>query len=181
MKNSIFGGVFILILLLFTTGCSTLQVEHDYDDNYRFDSVKTFRVVHNVKPGENTLLNERITQALINTLQEKGYIPTTAKDADLVFVYHYGAKDKVDIQTDYQLIGYRRYGFGGPMIATTSTYEYTEGTIIVDAFDPKTDRIVFRSVGKLEVEYKKTPQEKRAYVQQIITKVMESFPKKEIK
>ncbi len=167
-----------VIVSLFFIACSTLEVHNDYDENYQFSTAKTFSIVHNIKEGENTLLNDRITAALKNVLLSKGYTQVSRDNADLIFVYHYGAKDKVDIQTDYQMVGIRRYGFGGTMVATTTAYEYTEGTIVIDALDTKTNKIVWRSVGTLEVKYKKTPQERKEYVQKIISEVMKDFPNK---
>jgi len=168
--------LFTLLLAFLFVGCSTLEVEHDYDENYNFTKVHTFRIMHNVKEGENTLLNERITTALRDVLEKKGY-QKVEHNADLIFVYHYGVKDKVDLQTDYQMIGFPRRGFGGgAMIATTTTYEYKEGTIIIDAYDTQTKKIVWRAVGVLEVQHQETPQERRAYVYKIISGVMKDFP-----
>ena len=165
-----------IVVALFMAACSTLEVRTDYDDSYAFSKIKTYAVLHHQKEGENTLLNDRITDAINTVMQTKGYKKQSPHNPDVLVVYHYNAKDKVDIQTDYQMVGIRRYGFGGTMIATTSAYEYTEGMIIIDILDTQTDKIVFRSIGTLEVEHKKTPQERKAYVQKIITKVMESFP-----
>jgi len=186
LQHTVTKGIFMkyilsLFISLFFIACSTLEVHYDYDENYQFSTVKTFSIVHNVKEGENTLLNDRITDALKNVLLSKGYTQVSRDNADLIFVYHYGAKDKVDIQTDYQMVGIRRRGFGGTMIATTTAYEYTEGTIIIDALDTKTNKIVWRSVGTLEVEEKKTPQERKEYVQKIISEVMKDFPSHSIK
>ena len=162
-------------LFLFFSACSTLEVQSDYDDSYDFSKIKTYRVVHYVKKGENTLVNDRITNAIKEVLNAKGY-KDVEKNEDIIFVYHYAAKEKVDVRTDYQMIGFGRYAYGGTMVATTSAYEYTEGTIIIDALDPQSEKILFRAVGTLEVEYKKTPQEKRAYVLKIIQKLLKDFP-----
>ena len=168
--------IFSIIFAFIFIGCSTLEVQNDYDDKYNFSTVKSFVVKHNVKEGENTLLNDRITNSLEKVLIAKGYQKT--QNAELIFVYHYNIKDKVDIRTDYQMVGIRRYGYGGAMVATTNSYDYKEGTIIIDALDNKTKKIVWRSVGVLEVEQQKTPKERQEYVYKIISKVMEKFPKK---
>ena len=176
VENRMIKYIFSVVFLFVFVGCSTLEVENDYDDKYNFSKVTTFIVKHNAKEGENTLLNDRITDALESVISSKGY--NKKNIADLIFVYHYNIKDKVDIRTDYQMVGIRRYGYGGGMVATTNSYEYKEGTIIVDALDSKTNKIVYRSVGVLEVEQKDTPQERKKYVNEIITKLMEKFPKK---
>ena len=168
-------NLLIALSVVFFAACSTLRVSTDYDENYPFSKIKTYTIKHYEKPGENTLVNDRITAAIRKVLQEKGY-KEAQNNADIIFIYHYAAKDKVDIHTDYQMIGIRRYGFGGTMIATTSTYEYTQGTIIIDALDLKTHKIVWRSTGTLELEQKETPSERKKYVYKIIAKLMEKFP-----
>jgi hypothetical protein len=168
--------IFSLVLMVFVMGCSTLKVYDDYDESFDFSKVKTYTIKHNVKPGENTLLNERITLALESVFNKKGYKKVDNSQEDLMFVYHYNVKDKVDIRTDYQMVGVRRYRFGGTMMSTTTTYEYKEGTIIVDAFDKKSARIVWRSIGVLEVQEKDTPQERKEYVFKIINELMKKFP-----
>ena len=167
-----FLGFFLSLFLL---GCSTLNVNVDYDEAFDFSAVKSFRVVHNVREGESTLVNDRITAAIEANLKQKGYVKAQ-NGADLVFVYHYNAKDKTDIRTDYQMVGYGAFRYGGAMVAHTSSYDYTEGTIIIDAFNPKTKKIVWRSVGTLELQEKKTPQEKREYVNKIITEMLAAYP-----
>ncbi len=169
--------VLTFLLSLFMAGCSTLEVNVDYDEGFNFAAVESFKVVHNIREGENTLVNDRITAAIESELKKKGYVKAT-NDADLVFVYHYNAKDKVDIRTDYQMVGYGGFGYGGAMITRTSAYNYTEGTIIIDALNPKTKKIVWRSVGTLEVQEKETPQEKREYVNKIIKEMLEKYPQK---
>jgi len=171
--------IFTLFLSFFMVGCSTLEVNVDYDEGFDFAKVKSFKVMHNVQEGESTLVNDRITKAIESELEQKGYVKAT-KDVDLVFVYHYNAKDKVDIRTDYQMVGYGSFGYGGAMVARTNTYNYTEGTIIIDALNPKTKKIVWRSVGTLELQEKETPQEKREYVNKIIKEMLEKYPKKSL-
>lgn len=160
---------------LFLVGCSVVDVNVDYDEQYGFENVTTFKVVHNAKEGESTLVNDRITAAIEHTLVAKGY-NQAKNDVDLVFVYHYSAKDKVDIRTDYQMVGYGGFGYGGAMVATTNSYNYTEGTVIIDAYNPKTKKIVWRSVGVLELQEKKTPREKTEYINKIIEKMMQEYP-----
>jgi hypothetical protein len=167
---------FFILLSFLMVACSTLEVHTDYDEGYDFTKINSFAVLHNKKEGESTLVNDRITYAIEHLLQTKGYQLTSLKNADILVVYHYNTKDKMEIQTDYQMIGIRPYGFGGGMIATTSTYEYTEGIIIIDFLDTKTKKIIYRSVGRLELQEQETPQERKAYVLKIIQEVLKEFP-----
>ncbi|WP_373003219.1 DUF4136 domain-containing protein [Sulfurimonas sp.] len=178
IKHSLVNRISILLsaLALFT-GCSTLQVSTDYDDTFDFSKQKSFVIKHENKAGEDTLSNDRIIDSLEVDLQAKGYKKVSQKEADLIFVFHVNVEKKSDIQTDYQMMGYGMYRYGGAMIATTSTYNYDEGTLVIDALNPKNEKIVWRATGVAELKEQKTPQKRKEYINSIITKMMSSFPK----
>ena len=163
-------------LLLFFSACSTLSTNVDYDTQYNFENVHTFAIVHKVKEGENSLTSERIMKAIANTLKEKGLKEVDAKSADLVFLYHTHVQNKTDIYTDYQMVGYGRYG--GMVISTPRSYNYDEGRLIIDAYNPITNRTIYRAVAVDELPEKKTPQEREVYINKVIAKTLKNFPPK---
>jgi hypothetical protein len=168
--------IFIALLSLFITACSTLTTSVDYDTNYNFATIRTFAVVHKAKEGENGLTNERIENAIKKVLKAKGLQESSPQDADLVFLYHTNVQNKTDIYTDYQMVGYGRYG--GMVVSTPRTYNYDEGRLIIDAYDPKTNKTLYRAVAIDELPQKKTPQERKEYINEVITKTLENFPPK---
>jgi len=148
------------ITLLFT-GCSTLKVDVDYDENFDFSKHKTFFVKHKNLKGENTLTNDRIISAIEKNLQLKNYKKTSEDIADLIFVFHISVKDKTQIQPNYQ-VGIGRYGrYGGTMISTTSSYDYKEGTLIIDALNPKDKKTLWRGTGITELNKNSTTRRKK--------------------
>jgi len=168
--------LFLLLSALLITACSTLSTSVDYDPHYNFKTIHTFAVVHKTKQGENTLISERIKNAMVRTLKAKGLKETDPKSADLIFLYHVNVQNKTDIYTDYQMVGYGRYG--GMVISTPRTYNYDEGKLIIDAYNPRTNKTVYRAVAVDEVHQKDTPQEREHYIQEVIEKTLQSFPPK---
>lgn len=177
VKNSM-KWIYAVFLTIFLVGCSTVDVNVDYDQQFKFLEVNNFAVEHETKKGESNLVNDRITAANTQQITQKGY--KNDSPAGLIFNYYYKAQDKTDFQTSYGLGGgFGRIGWGGGMmVSTTDTYEYTEGTLIIDALDVKTKKIVWRGVGVLELQQQKTPQEKTKYVNSIVAKILEKFPSK---
>ena len=169
--------IILLTSLLLFIGCSTLNVSVDYDDSFNFNKQKSFVVKHKSKDGEDTLTNDRIISSLEADLELKNYKKVSLEEADLIFVFHLNIENKSDIQTTYQMMGFGRYRYGGATISTTNTYNYTEGTLIVDALNPKNKKIVWRATATAELKEKKTPKERTQYVNKIIKKLMSSFPK----
>ena len=168
--------ILVIFVALFFSACSTLSTSVDYDTHYNFKTIQTFAIVHKAKKGENTLTNERIESAIKNTLKAKGLKETNAQNADLVFLYHTNVQNKTDIYTDYQMVGYGRYG--GMVVSTPRTYNYDEGKLIIDAYNPKTNKTVYRAVAVDELPEKETPQEREEYINEVITKTLENFPPK---
>ena len=166
------------ITLLIMTGCSSLKVNVDYDPEFNFNKQTNFAIVHHNKEGEDTLFNDRFIKALEEDLSSKTYVKADKDSADLVFVFHTNVENKTDIDTDYTMVGYGRYGYGGQMVATTRTYKYTKGTLIIDALNPKDNKIVWRSIATDILKSHDNPQERIAYIQEVVKKTMKDFPSK---
>jgi len=180
---------FLTFVVLFITACSTMEVDVDYDTEYNFANKTRYAIAYPKRAGENTLVNDRVAESLESVLSKKNYHKVTKEEADLIFVFHVNVQNKSDVRTDYEMIGYGGYGFGrgfgfygrpygSAVVATPSVYSYTEGKLIIDALNPKTNKIVWRGVATDELNKKnKTPDERKAYITKVVTKLMENFPR----
>ena len=166
----------LLIAALFFGACSTLVVEHDYDPSYDFSEVRSFAVVHKQKENEDGLTVRRIEDAMVRTLRSKGLRQSDAANADIVFLFHLGVTNKTEIYTDYQMVGYGRYG--GMVVATPRSYNYDEGKLIIDAYDPKSNQTVYRVVLKDEIKERRTPKQRQEAIEEAIEKALSTFPPK---
>ena len=167
-----------MISLWIFAGCSSLKVNVDYDPDFDFKTPKSFAIAHYNKEGEDTLFNDRLIKALESDLQSKGYTKKVKEEADLIATFHTNVENKTSIDTDYQMIGYGRYGYGGGMVATTRTYNYTKGTLIIDLLNPKNEKIVWRGIATDILKEHKTPQERTAYINMVVKETMANFPRK---
>lgn len=167
-----------LISILIIAGCSSLKVSVDYDPEFNFLDQKSFAIVHHNREGEDTLFNDRFINALENNLKVKGYTQVDKSLANLIFVFHVNVESKVDIDTDYRMVGYGRYGYGGRMVSTTRTYKYTKGTLIVDALNPIDNKIVWRGITTDILKSYDTPEERTSYIQKVLKETMKDFPSK---
>lgn len=180
----------IVIALLFSA-CSTLKVETDYDTSHDFTKNSTYAVVYNVKEGDNTLIKDRIKESIRTNIAVKGYKEVDKESAELIFVFHAHVTQMSDIRTDYQTIGYggfgygggwayggyRGYGGGGMVVPHTTTYRWEEAKLIVDAYNPKTKKIVWRGIVKDEISGSSyTPQETTKYINKVVSEVLKDFP-----
>lgn len=172
--------ILIVLSVLILLGCSSLKVNVDYDPEFNFLDQKSFAIVHHNREGEDTLFNDRFINALENELKEKAYIQADKSLADLIFVFHVNVESKVDIDTDYTMVGYGRYGYAGRMVSTTRTYKYTKGTLIIDALNPKDNKIVWRGIITDILKSYANPEERTAYIQKVVKEGMKDFPSRGI-
>ena len=169
-----------IFMTLVFVGCSSLKVATDYDPNIDLSAPKKFAIVHKYLEGENTLTTDRITAALKNALESKGYIASSKENADLYFLFHTGVTSKTRIDTDYQYVNMYpySYGYGYHAVAVPRTREYTynEAKLIVDAVLPGKNKIVWRGTAVDYLKEYNTPQEKSRYINKVLKSLMKRFP-----
>ena len=179
----------LLALTLLFSACSTLKIDTDFDSKYDFSAQKTYAVVHENKESDNSLINDRIKNAIEKNIESKNYKKVSKKEADLIFVFHVNVMNMSDVRKDYRRVGYPNYGYGGAwggygygagtmIIATPSVYKWKEGKLIIDALNPKTKKIVWRGIVKDELSNStSSSEEKTKYLNTVVYKLLKSFPK----
>ena len=157
-------------------GASAQDVKVDFDKAYDFSKIKTFALKLGTAWG-NPLSEKRVVAEFEQALTEKGW--TKAADAgaaDAYVVLHGATQVKKDINTFYSGMGgwgYRGWG-GGMGTATTTTSEYTVGTLVVDIFDTKTKGLVFRGTASDELSDK--PEKNQKKLEKASDKMFKDFP-----
>lgn len=157
-------------LVLVVLGCATFEVKTDFDRTVDFDRYKTFRWLE--PTTKTTSLNDRrIRKEVEKAMAERGYTFSESEEADLVLTHHAGLQDKVDISTDYSYWNRPWYGGGG----TVDTYQYTEGTLIIDMIDSRRDQLVWRGWATGDVEEGQDPER---LIKEVVAMIMKKFPPK---
>ncbi len=178
-----------LIIALVFTSCSTITVNTDYDTLYDFTDNTSFAIASNIKNTNNTLTHARVEAAIKENISRKGYKEVDKKGADLVFVFHVQVTQMSDIRTDYETIGFSGYGYGGGwgyrgfrggtmVVPRSTTYRWKEGQLIIDAYNPKTKKIVWSGIVKDKISNgSTTPAQNVKYINEVVQKVLKTFPK----
>jgi Domain of unknown function (DUF4136) len=120
------------------------HVKTDYDHNANFGQYKTYswEKVHTKDP----LLVDRIKSAVNSALAAKGWTEVPSGGDVEVFAIE-TTQNQQTLDTFYNGFGAgRRWGFrGGFGDATTTVETYAVGTLVVDLFDAKTEKLIWRS------------------------------------
>jgi len=185
--------LWVLLILMFLGIYSLFTTPTREDGKLDFSQFKTFQWVpskakdesgESARQAQQTsgLIEERIKNAVISELTKKGMQSVTS-DPDVYVVYHIGTQDKVDI-TDYGYsYGYGRYGgvYGGPYGAGgggISTYNYTEGTLIIDMFDASNKQLAWRGSGTGVIDENPSPEKLTQNINTAVAAILSQYPPK---
>jgi len=136
------------MMFLFAGNSSAQQVKTDYDRNANFGQYKTYSW-EQVKT-KDPLLVDRIKSAANAALAAKGWTQVDS-GGDVSIIAIEMTQNQQTLNTFYDGFGggwgWRRFGGGGFGEATTTTETYKVGTLVVDLFDTKTKKLIWRGVS----------------------------------
>jgi hypothetical protein len=148
------------------------DVERDYDKKANFSQYKTYE--WGKVQTTNPLWQQRIMDAVDKGLPAKG-LQRVQSGGDVVLTAVGATHNEQEYQTFYTGLGPRWHWRGfGPDEATTTVYTYKVGTLVLDMYDAKTDRLVWRSTASDTLSDKPEKNEKK--LEKSIEKMFEKFP-----
>ena len=170
MKSTL---VLLIVLGAIAMPTYAQKVTIDYAHDFDFKAVKTFQYVETTDSNaKDPLMDGRIKDAIIQQLTGAG-LQEVDSDPGIFVTYHLTSKDNTVFNTTgYGYggfgLGWGRWGgMGGSAVTTTSTY--TEGTLIVDAYEASDKKMVWRGTGTVTVKSK--PEKRAAQIDKIVTKL----------
>ncbi|MFA5233664.1 MAG: DUF4136 domain-containing protein [Sulfurimonas sp.] len=184
-----------LATAIFISGCSTLEVQVDYDEKHNFSALSSFAVVYKNKEDGRDFDRDRISRLVSAYMKDKGYENVEKSAADFYVTMHLNVEQKSQIETNYETIGlrpspYTYLGFERPyplrpagMLAmepdvrvTTRTNEYEEGRLVLEILDVKENRVVWQGIARDRLSNDYTQQEKSEYLNKVIAELFKDFP-----
>ncbi len=152
-----------LTLSLSVWACTSFNVKTDHDPTADFSAFKTFAFggLADINKGgiyDNSLMQKRIESAVARELTAKGLRQVSAEEPqDLLVHYWVNVQDKQRLESGGTSVGVARgprggYGWGAGYGGGVTTYEYKEGTLILDLIEPAKKQLVWRAtiVGTLQ-------------------------------
>ncbi len=152
------------LVLFAITAAFGMSVKSDYQKTYDFSHLHTFAFktdrASNDPLNTNTIEAGRIQSALAAQLEANGFTQSS-QNPDFIVAFYATTKEKTSVQSTgigggfgygrgfgwgYGIPGGGRWRWGyGPDIWTTN---YTQGCVMADIVDPKTNELVWRGVVK---------------------------------
>jgi hypothetical protein len=169
---------FVGAALLLAGGAYAVEINSDFDKDANFGAIQTFAVKMGTGWG-NPISEKRVVEEVGKAIAGKGWKPAEESAADALVVLHGATQEKQTLTTFYDgWGGYGWHGWGGMSMgsATTTSYEYTEGTLVVDVFDAKSKQLMWR--GSATDQIKNTAEKREKQLAKAVTKLFYGFPPK---
>jgi Domain of unknown function (DUF4136) len=166
--------------ILALAACSAVTVTTDFDPSATFDKYHTYELKESKEGQQLSPSSEKaFRDALRNNLAAQG-IREVTDNADLYVLRYVSTKEKTVVYQTYDFgydygYGFGRYGaWPGVPRNYTDVSQYTEGTLIIDFVDAKTQKLVFRGIGKGVLS---DPQTNAKHISEAVQKIIRAFPK----
>jgi hypothetical protein len=159
----------LLVLLAIATFAFSREVRVDYDHRADFSQYKTYSWAKVETP--NSLWDDRVKEAIDKALQAKGWTPVPG-GGDVSIVAVGTTNEKRTLHTFYD--GFDGWLWGGFGDATTYEDTYQVGTLIVDMFDSRTKKLIWR--GSATDVLSSKPDKNVKDLEKSVDKMFERFP-----
>ena len=148
------------------------DVQTDYDKKADFSQYHSYQWMK--VQTSNPLWEQRIKDAVDKDLQAKGWQKVDS-GADVALTAVGSTRDQQEYQTFYDDFGpWRWRGFGDE--ATTTVENYRIGMLVLDMYDTRDHRLIWRGTATDTLSDKPSKNEKK--LDKVVDKMFEKFPPK---
>ncbi len=121
------------------------EVSTDFDPSTNFAMFRTYYWAKSDAIPGNDIQNQRIMNAVDGWLMQKGWTKAPKGTADVAIAAHVSTNTKKTLETFYG--GWGGWGWGGWGPSTAEVRTYLEGTLIIDMFNAKTQKLIWRGTA----------------------------------
>jgi hypothetical protein len=169
MKLQIRFLLSIAVLLALTSVAFSREIKVDYDHHANFSQYKTYS--WGKVETQNPLWDDRIKEAVDQELAKKGWTEV-ASGGDVTVMAIGTTRDQPTLQTFYD--GFPGWRWGGFGEATTWVEHYEVGTLIIDMFDSRDKKLIWR--GSASDTLPDKPDKAMKDLQKSVDKMFDHFP-----
>ena len=176
MKMITMMSMLVMLLGLMAVTAAAQSVQTDYDHSFRFSDLKTFSFADQRRAAtdplaSDTLNDGRIRNGLESQLKANGFKMETEK-ADFMIAYYVSTKNKLNVQD---------FGYGPPRwfgSRDIRVNQYSEGTLMVDFIDAKSNQVIWRGRASGTLEMKGVDKKICKSVEKLIKQYLKDTQKK---
>lgn len=173
------------VIIASLAGCASVKVNQDYEPGTDFSAYRAFDWKSAAQPRtgdirvDNPLLDSRIRKAVESTLEAKGFNKTGPTGADFLVDYNLSIQARIDSSPVSVGTGFGIGGggsFGGIGIGTDTIESYDTGLLVIDFYDAKTGRMIWRGSGSKRLGRQADPANNAEEINVLVDKILAQFP-----
>ena len=183
-KTAIFTA---LIMTLFLSSCTSVQVLSDYDTNANFKEYKSYAFYKTGidKAQISDLDKKRILRAIETEMQNKGFVKS--ENPDILVSMFTKEREQVDIYNNYWASGGFGWGWNpyfwgggfGPGLGwggSNNLSTRTEGSLYIDLIDAKNKELVWQGRGVGTLGNIKNMEKKEIRIKEFVLEILKTYP-----
>ena len=164
----------ILLLISLIAGCSPVKYTFDVNENYSFESIKTFNFHPDIKKirNMNPANIEFAKQIIKSDLEQKGFSLSEEPDVLVnIFGFSFVAINEHETKSDND--GLVQSG-AGYMIRPTETADMVDGNLFIDIYDASTKKKIWEAKAESEISGSNAQNQK--IIDEAIKTMLTNFP-----
>lgn len=175
-KVSLFTGAVVAILSI---GCSNkILVSYDYDKDINFSKYSSYNFTSESNESSlDQLTKKRIFVSISEVMNKKDFSWEEQPDVFVHFHVNLIKDKKQSKEATTPMHKAESYKIGDNYIGSyIDTGEYARGTLFIDLIDAKSNRLIWKSIGKVEIDTERKNPDKD--MRKLVKKMFRSFPPK---
>lgn len=173
---------FILLSAIMLSGCSSVSVRRDYDEEQDYSELQRFAWKYAVQPEtgnarvDNDLLDERVRRAVEQTLTGRGFAFVEKEAADFLVAYFVNYDRRLSSGSMSLGFGSGSYGRYGGVGYNTGVSDYDQVVLRIDIIDPADDKTIWRGTGRRNAYDSTSPKKITKRTNETVQKILKKFP-----
>ncbi len=167
MKKS--AILFVIVLGMFSFAAAKFKAYVGYDKDVDMSTIKTFSYYESLETSAaNGDIHQMIKYLIIIKFKASGLKQVDA-DPDIYVTYHTSQQSDLKLDVTMYSYSYSAGWWWSPLWGSgMDTVAYTRGTLVVDAFSPKTKTIVWRGVVTGVIPDQATPEKAQKTIERAL-------------
>jgi hypothetical protein len=167
MKKS--AILFVILLGMFSFAAAKFKAYVGYDKDVDMSTIKTFSYYESLETSAaNGDIHQMIKYLIIIKFKASG-LKQVDGDPDIYVTYHTSQQSDLKLDVTMYSYSYSAGWWWSPLWGSgMDTVAYTRGTLVVDAFSPKTKTIVWRGVVTGVIPDQATPEKAQKTIERAL-------------
>ncbi|HMF97725.1 MAG TPA: DUF4136 domain-containing protein [Vicinamibacterales bacterium] len=181
-----------IVVLVSSTSAAKVDVKSDRDKQFDFSKVKTWawdpkepgKVIMARSSQDNPAdvqrrFGQSIVDAIANEFAQRGLTAAAPSPGDIRVYYYLVVTVGFDTQTMGQFLPPLPEWSVVPFTPQTTSFDIVQhGALVIDAVSTQLDRVVWRVIGRTELDTERTDDQRRARIKTVVHELVKRFPKK---